>query len=171
MVDILRFIPAILNIIRRYTMNQTAFQDLYPDDYANCYGCGRNNESGLHLKSYWDGNESVCRHTPDARYTGGVPGFLYGGMIASLMDCHGAGTAAAAKARETGKPVSRFVTASLKVDFLKPTPMGVELEIRGEAAEIKGRKVTVNLHLLANGILCAKGSAVMVEIPPPSAEL
>ena len=48
--------------------------------------------------------------------------------------------------------------------------MGVELEIRGEVAEIKGRKVAVNLHLLANGILCAKGSAVMVEIPPPPAE-
>ncbi|BCL61356.1 hypothetical protein DGMP_20490 [Desulfomarina profundi] len=86
-------------------------------------------------------------------------------MIASLMDCHGAGTAAAAKARESGEPVSRFVTASLKIDFLKPTPIGVELEIRGKAVEIKGRKVIVDLRLLAGNTLCATGTTVMVEIP------
>ncbi len=146
-------------------MKEIAFQDLYPEDYTNCYGCGRNNPAGLHLKSYWDGEESVCRHTPAPQYTGGVPGFLYGGMIASLMDCHGAGTAAAAKARESGEPVSRFVTASLKIDFLKPTPIGVELEIRGKAVEIKGRKVIVDLRLLAGNTLCATGTTVMVEIP------
>jgi acyl-coenzyme A thioesterase PaaI-like protein len=146
-------------------MNEPAFQDLYPEDYTNCYGCGRNNPAGLHLKSYWDGEESVCRHTPAPHYTGGVPGFLYGGMIASLMDCHGAGTAAAAKAKKTGKPVSRFVTASLKVDFLKPTPIGIELEVRGKVVEIKGRKVIVDLRLLAGDTVCATGTTVMVEIP------
>lgn len=146
-------------------MDDLAFQDQYPDDYAHCFGCGRNNEHGLHLKSYWDGEESVCRHTPKHYYTGGFPGFLYGGMIASLIDCHGAGTAAAAKARETGEPISRFVTASLKVDYLKPTPIGVELEVRGRVVEIKGRKVSVDLRLLAGETLCAKGFVVMVQMP------
>ena len=145
-------------------MNEPAFQDLYPEDYANCYGCGRNNNSGLHLKSHWDGEESICRYTPASHYTGGMPGFLYGGMIASLIDCHGAGTAAAAKARESGKPIARFVTASLKVDYLKPTPLGIELEVRGRVKEIKGRKVLVDLRLLANETLCATGSVVMIEI-------
>jgi acyl-coenzyme A thioesterase PaaI-like protein len=148
-------------------MNDTPIQDQYPDDYAHCFGCGRNNEHGLHLKSYWEGEESVCRHTPKAYYTGGFPGFLYGGMIASLLDCHGAGTAAAAKARESGEPISRFVTASLTVDFIKPTPIGVELEIRGKVVEIKGRKVTVDLRLLADATVCATGRAIMVQIPRP----
>lgn len=148
-------------------MDDLAFQDQYPDDYANCYGCGRNNEHGHHLKSYWDGEESVARHTPKPYYTGGFPGFLYGGMIASLLDCHGAGTAAAAKARESGEPISRFVTASLKVDFLKPTPIGVELEVRGRVMEIKGRKVTVDLRLQAGETLCARGHAIMVQVPQP----
>lgn len=145
-------------------MNEPAFQDLYPEDYSNCYGCGRNNKSGLHLKSFWDGDESICHHTPAAHYTGGMPGFLYGGMIASLIDCHGAGTAAAAKARESGEPIARFVTASLKVDYLKPTPLGIELEIRGRVTEIKGRKVLVDLRLLAGDTLCATGSVVMIQI-------
>ncbi|GAB6190621.1 PaaI family thioesterase [Desulfocastanea catecholica] len=146
-------------------MSETAIQDLYREEYAHCYGCGRNNQHGLHLKSYWDGDECVCRHTPGPDYTGGVPGFLYGGMIASLIDCHGAATAAAAKAQESGEPVGRFVTASLAVDFARPTPLGIELEIRGKVAEIKGRKVTVNLQVLAGETLCATGRVIMVQIP------
>jgi len=145
-------------------INEPAFQDQYPDDYAYCYGCGRLNVHGHHLKSYWDGEETVCRHTPDPKYTGGFPGFLYGGMIASMIDCHAAGTAAAAKAREDGKPISRFVTASLQVDYLTPTPINTELEVRGKVVEIKGRKVIVTLTVTAAGTTCATGTVVMVQI-------
>jgi acyl-coenzyme A thioesterase PaaI-like protein len=145
-------------------MTDKAFQDQYPEEFAHCYGCGRRNEQGLQIKSYWDGDETVCHFTPDAKYTGGIPGFLYGGMIASLIDCHGAATASAAKARAEGKPLGRYVTASLKVDYRAPTPINTELEIRGRATEIKGRKVLVDLTLFAGGKLCAEGSVVMVQI-------
>ena len=144
---------------------ETAFQDQYPDDYAHCFGCGRLNPQGLHLKSHWEGEESVCRHTPDGKYTGGYPGYLYGGLIASLIDCHSAGTAAAAKVREAGQPISRFVTASLKVDYHAPTPVNVELEIRGRVLEIKGRKVIVEAKVIAAGKICATGTVVLVQLP------
>ena len=146
-------------------MTEKAFQDHYPDEFSNCYGCGRLNDQGLQIKSHWDGDETVCYFTPDPKYSGGFPGFLYGGMIASLMDCHGAATASAAKAREEGKPLGRFVTASLRVDFRAPTPINTELEVRGKVTEIKERKVLVDLTLSALGKLCAEGSAVMVQIP------
>ena len=100
-----------------------AFQDYYPDDFAHCYGCGRLNRDGLQLKSYWDGDETVCRYQPRPYHTGGFPGFGYGGLVASLLDCHGTASAAAAKYREGGTWIwgrsrrLRFVTASLKVDF------------------------------------------------------
>ena len=145
-------------------MEPPAFQDQYPDDYAYCFGCGRLNTAGLHLKSYWQGEESVCRFTPDPKYTVGFPGFLYGGMIASLIDCHAAGTASAAKAREDGQPLSRFVTASLKVEYLAPTPINTELEVRGKPVEIKGRKVIVELTVAAAGKICATGTVIMVQI-------
>ena len=145
-------------------MGKTAIQDQYPDDYAHCYGCGRLNVQGIQLKSYWEGEEAVCNFTPDPKYTGGYSNYMYGGMIASLIDCHGAATAAAAKANEDGKPISRFVTASLKVDYLIPTPVNTELEIRGKPIEIKGRKVIVDLTVSALGKMCAKGTAVMVQV-------
>lgn len=146
-------------------MEQLALQDHYGDEFAHCYGCGRLNDDGMQLKSYWDGEETVLHFTADPKFSGGVPGNVYGGLIASLMDCHGAATASAAKARQENKPMSRFVTASLKVDFQAPTPTGVVLEIRGKVKEIKGRKVLVDMTLAAGGTICAVGSVVMVQIP------
>jgi len=79
-----------------------AFQDYYPEEFAHCYGCGPLNRDGLQIKSYWDGEEAVCHFTPNPYHSGGVPGFAYGSLIASLIDCHGAATASAAKLREKG---------------------------------------------------------------------
>ena len=151
-------------------MTTKSFQDYYPDNYSHCYGCGKLNEKGMHIKSYWDGDESFCRHTPASYQTGGFPDNIYGGVIASLIDCHCAGTAAAARLREDGftlgdKPLSRFVTASLKVDYLKPTPAGVELEIRAKVMEIKNRKVILSATVTADGIVTARGEAIMVQLP------
>ena len=101
--------------IKLSDMTPKAFQDYYPDEFATCYGCGRLNQHGLQIKSYWDGEESICRFRPHPHHTGGFPGYVYGGLIASLIDCHGAGTASAAKSRHDGKnmetdPPFRFVT-------------------------------------------------------------
>ena len=151
-------------------MTMKAFQDYYADDFAHCYGCGRLNEQGLHIKSYWDGEESICTFQPEPYHTGGFPGSVYGGTIASLIDCHGAGTAMAATRRHQGKaldayPPIRFVTASLHVDYLAPTPIGATLTLRGKAKEIKGRKVIVAVTLSAAGKICAAGEVVMVQVP------
>jgi acyl-CoA thioesterase FadM len=59
----------------------------------------------------------------------------------------------------------RFVTGSLHVDFLRPTPLGPVLEIRGVIKEMKGRKVIVSSTLSAGGVVCARGEVLAVEIP------
>ncbi|MCU0540098.1 MAG: PaaI family thioesterase [Desulfobacterales bacterium] len=150
-------------------MGEKAFQDYYPDDLSRCYGCGRLNPEGLQIKSVWDGEESLCRFRPRPYHTA-MPGYVYGGLLASLIDCHATGTAAAAKYRAEGRamdtlPPLRFVTASLHVDYLAPTPIDAELELRGRVREIKGRKITVAVELTANGNLCAKGEVVTVQMP------
>ncbi|NPA90638.1 MAG: PaaI family thioesterase [Chloroflexi bacterium] len=144
-----------------------AIQDLYPDELAYCYGCGRLNEHGYHLKTYWRNEEETVAYFTPQPYHIAIPGYVYGGLIASLIDCHGTGTAAAFAARERGTPLNppRFLTASLHVDYLKPTPLGPQLELRGRAREIRGRKVTVEVELYAEDILRAKGVVVCVEVP------
>ncbi|MES2757790.1 MAG: PaaI family thioesterase [Pseudomonadota bacterium] len=146
-----------------------AFQDCYPESVAHCFGCGRLNAEGHQIKTYWDGEETVTRFTPKACHMA-VPGFTYGGLIASLIDCHSTGTAAAAMYRAEGRdmesqPPFRFVTGSLKVDFLKPTPIACELEIRGIVKEIKGRKVVIDTTVLAGGIVTARGEVVALQMP------
>src|SRR5512136_1221895 len=121
-----------------------AVQDFYPDDFAHCYGCGRLNAHGLHVRTTWDGDETVARFTPRPEHMA-LPGFVYGGLLASLIDCHAMGTAAAAAERDAGRaigdgPMPRFVTGSLKVDYLKPTPLGPELEIRARVTSSSERK-------------------------------
>lgn len=150
-------------------MSDHAFQDHYPDEFNHCYGCGKHNSHGHQLKSRWDGDESVAHFTPEPYHTA-VPGFVYGGLLASLIDCHGTGTAAAATYREEGRalgsePALRFVTASLKVDFLAPTPLGPELEIRGRVEELKPKKVIVAVEVRAGETLCARGRVVAAKMP------
>jgi acyl-coenzyme A thioesterase PaaI-like protein len=150
-------------------MVEKAFQDYYPDNLSYCYGCGRLNEHGLQIKSYWEGEQSVCVYQPKP-YHIAIPGYVYGGLIASLIDCHSTGTAAAAMYRAAGRPMDsepafRFVTASLHVDYVKPTPLGVPLVVRGRVMEIKGRKVVIEVDLSANGVVCARGQVVTVQMP------
>jgi len=150
-------------------MDQKAFQDCYPDDLNYCYGCGQLNEQGLKLKSYWDGEETVALFTPRP-YHIAIPGYVYGGVIASIIDCHGTGTASAATYRAQGRemgtePRLRFVTASLHVEYIRPTPLGVALEVRGKVKEIKGRKVVVSVTVSVEGEISAKGEVVAVQMP------
>jgi acyl-coenzyme A thioesterase PaaI-like protein len=151
------------------TTNNEAFQDYYPDDYSHCYGCGRLNEHGHQIKSYWDGNESICHFLPKKYHTGGKKDILYGGLVASLMDCHGAGTAAAAKVKEQGIEIKkvempRFVTASFKIDYLAPTPVNTELELRGKIKDISGRKVIVKVTLIAEQKVRAIGKLLFIQL-------
>lgn len=146
-----------------------AFQDYYPDDLAYCFGCGRLNERGHHLRSFWNGEVSEARFVP-SEYHIAIPGWVNGGMIASLIDCHGTGTAAAAAYRTEGRemdtlPAHRFVTASLKVDYLRPTPLGPELVLRGHVRSVSGRKVVVEITVSAGDEVTARGEVVAVEMP------
>lgn len=143
-------------------------QDYYPDHFGQCYGCGRLNEFGHQLKTNWDGDETVTTFTPKHFQTA-IPGFVYGGLLASIIDCHGTGSAALALARAQGIELAEFnaprcVTASLKVEYKKPTPIVMPLEIRGVIREIKGRKVIVEARLTAGGEICVTGEIIAVQV-------
>ena len=147
-----------------------AIQDVYPDDYAWCYGCGRLNEKGHHFRTGWQGEQTVTIYNPLPEHTA-IPGFVYGGLIASFIDCHGTGSASLALHRKNGHEVGdgeeapRFVTASLKVDFIKPTPHGVPLKAVGIVTEIHPKKWKVETEVFAQDTLCARGEVLAVVMP------
>lgn len=147
----------------------TPLQHRYPEDAAHCYGCGRSNPAGLHLESGWEGDEVVARFTPRAEHIS-IPGFVYGGLIAALIDCHAMATAAAHVERVAGNKagageLARYVTAALKVDYLLPTPLGPELLLRARVTESGRRKQVVAVSVAAEGRETARGEVVAVPMP------
>jgi len=150
-------------------MRQKAIQDYYPDHLNQCYGCGGLNTHGLRIKSYWLGDRAVCTFIPQP-YHMGPPGYVYGGLLASLIDCHGNATAVAAACQEAGRepdsePLWRYLTATLHVEYLRPTPIEGPLELEGRVKEIKGRKVVVEVTVTVAGKICVKGKVISVLAP------
>ena len=152
-----------------------SFQDYYPENLSHCYGCGTSNDHGHHLKSYWHKNSknndemTIAHFTPKSYHTA-IPNFVYGGLLASLIDCHGTGSAAAISYKRANRdmdtePAFRFVTAALNINYLAPTPMGVELELIGTFSEVKEKKVIVDISLSAQGKICVQGQVIAVKMP------
>lgn len=147
-----------------------AIQDDYADDYSWCYGCGRLNEKGLRLRTGWEGDKTVTIYTPREEQMA-IPGFVYGGVIASLVDCHGTGSAALALHRKNGhepgdgEEPPRFVTGSLKVDYLKPTPQGKVLKAVGTVEEIHPKKWKVQTEVYVEDVCVVKGEVIAVVMP------
>lgn len=146
-----------------------AIQDFYAEPFAQCYGCGRLNTNGLQLKTRWEGKETVSRFTPKEYHTA-IEGFVYGGLLASLIDCHGTASGSLAYAKENnikleGYNAPRFVTGNLNVSYRKPTPLDTELEIRGKITEVKGRKVVTDIKLSAKGVVCVTGQVISIMVP------
>lgn len=149
-------------------MTPKSIQDTYPDEIAICYGCGRHNPKGLHIKTFWDGKEGSFRFKPKPYHTA-FPGVVYGGLVASLIDCHSIGTAIAAayqaEGREPGtEPEITFVTGNLNVSYLHPTPIDAELQIRSHVKAMSERKVIVICDLFAGDTKCATGEVTAVRV-------
>ncbi|MFD1361294.1 PaaI family thioesterase [Lentibacillus salinarum] len=152
-----------------------AIQDDYPSDVAHCYGCGRLNEKGHHFRTGWDGDQTVTIYTPKPEHTA-IPGFVYGGLIASLIDCHGTGSASLALHRKNGhkpddgKEPPRFVTASLNVDFLKPTPQDMPLKAIGTVEAVHPKKFKIHTDVYAGDTICAKAVVTAAVMPETFAQ-
>lgn len=146
-----------------------AIQDFYAAPFAQCFGCGRLNNNGLQLKTSWDGDETVSRYKPKEYHTA-IEGFVYGGLLASIIDCHGTASGSLAYAREHNIELEefnapRFVTGNLNVSYRKPTPLNTELEVRGKISEVKGRKVITDIELSADGVVCVTGQVIAILVP------
>lgn len=149
-------------------MELPAFQDRLRPFGQTCYGCGQENDHGLRIRSHWEGEEGICRWTPEPWHIA-APGVLNGGVIATLLDCHMACTAIAHAYRTEGREIGSdpqllYVTASLHVDYLKPTPAGDQVELRARVTAQAGRRITVACSLLAGSRETARGEAVFARV-------
>lgn len=144
---------------------ERALQDILK---VHCYGCGALNEHGLQIKSFWAGDEVVCAWRPQLHHIG-HPGILYGGMIASVVDCHCIWTASAHAHRRAGiemdgTPRFPYVTAALQINYRKPVPIEQPIQLRARVVEYGERKAIVKCTVVADGVLCADAELVAVRM-------
>ncbi len=146
------------------TEETPAIQDRYDEAFQVCYGCGAKNAQGLQLKSRTRGDRVIAQYQPSPEQLG-VPGVVYGGLIASLIDCHGIATGAAHfTPGEEGTP-PRCVTASLHVEYRKPTPMdGRAIELSAQVVEASERKAVVDVEVSVGGEVTAEGRVIAVRL-------
>ncbi|AMO25411.1 hypothetical protein UC35_12395 [Ramlibacter tataouinensis] len=139
---------------------------------VHCFGCGSLNERGLQIKSHWAGPEElVCRWQPQPFHIG-HPGVVYGGMIASVVDCHAMWTAMAAHCRDSGIEMDgtalpfAYVTGKLSVSYLKPAVIDQPLELRARVVDKGERRSTVECVVLQRGQECARAEVIAVRVQP-----
>ena len=147
----------------------SAIQDQIPHNH--CWGCGTLNPCGLQIKSFPDGDGTVCRFQPSPEHMAGPTHVVNGGIIAAVVDCHTICTAIADAYRVAGRalgsePLLWCVTASLKVDYLAPTPIGEPMELHARIREVKGRKRILECTVRSGGKDCARAEVVAVEVAP-----
>ena len=127
---------------------------LYPD--ITCFGCGPANPRGLRLRSFPDGvdGSAVAVFEPWPEHDNGF-GFLNGGIIATLLDCH-SGAAVFEAADLAGLPRSTrelplLVTAGLDVRFRRPTPLGDQVQLRAQVTQQDEAHMSVDVTLSCDG--------------------
>jgi acyl-coenzyme A thioesterase PaaI-like protein len=141
-------------------------QDDWPEAASCCWGCGKNNTHGLQLKSYWEDDETVATFIPQEHHLA-FPGILNGGIISTIIDCHGTGTANAYVQKTKGS-ISNImqVTTSLSVKFKRPTPVDKPVTLRAQVKEVDGNRITVSCSLYSGETLCVTGEVVTVGVDP-----
>ena len=145
-----------------------AIQDSIPDNH--CYGCGADNPLGMQIKSHWDGEVSRCTYVPRPEQCAGPTQYLYGGTIASLIDCHSVGTSMAAFYERDGRKVGDgeqiwCVTGRLTVNYLKPTPIDRPVDLVATVEEIGEKKAVVKCTMYSDGVATAEGEVIAIMVP------
>ena len=146
-----------------------SLQDSIP---GHCFGCGPLNSEGLQIKSFWLGDEVVCAWRAQPKHIG-YPGILYGGVIASVVDCHCIWTAMAYAHRQAGEEAGslsahKFVTAALSLQYRKPVHIENAIELRARVVDFGERKAVVQCTVHSANVLVVEAEVVVVRMRMPA---
>jgi uncharacterized protein (TIGR00369 family) len=134
---------------------------------GRCFGCGPANELGLRIESYEAGDGTVVADWQPRPEHEAFEGFVNGGILGTLIDCHSNWTAIAALlAKNAGQVAPSTVTAEYSVRFRRPTPSDRPLRLIGRAVEMENDRVTVETSIEVDGTTTAMGRATFVAVKP-----
>jgi acyl-coenzyme A thioesterase PaaI-like protein len=152
-------------------VDELSIQERFMPDMT-CFGCGPANELGLRLRSFAAGDFTIARFTPRPEHDNGL-GFLNGGIICTILDCHSA-TPMLLEAERTGLISEEawlpFVTAGLDVRYLRPTPLDQPSELHARIVSGDDTQMTVEAELFCDDKVRAAAVAVWKRWRPRGSE-
>jgi acyl-coenzyme A thioesterase PaaI-like protein len=147
-------------------MDKPSLQERFAPTGA-CFGCGPRNEAGLRIRSFEAGDGTVIADWQPRPEHEAFDGYVNGGIIGTLIDCHSNWTAIAALiAAGWAEEAPSTVTSELSVRFRRPTPSGGPLRLVGRPVEVAPDRVAVETSVEVGGVVTARGRAVFVPVGP-----
>lgn len=133
---------------------------VYQQKMNFCFGCGRDNLHGMHLKFSVDPESQsfVSNFRLSRRYTG-PPGHCHGGIIATILD-------------ESMSKLSKLrdivaATSQMQVEYLRPVPLHSPLRVESREISKRGRRLVRAAEIIdENGTVLARARGVFVIIDP-----
>lgn len=127
----------------------------------HCFGCGSANPQGLHLVFRIDNSNSesitVVADVELTRLHEGPPGYIHGGIVATLLD------EAMSKLSIPLKVLA--VTRRMEIDYIQPAPLNQPLILVGRHIRQEGRKLFHEAELQkANGQVLAHGKGLFIVL-------
>ncbi|MDH7499144.1 MAG: PaaI family thioesterase [candidate division NC10 bacterium] len=124
--------------------------------HGKCYACGPNNKEGFGLVFAPSSTGAVeAEFYCDAKYQG-YPGFLQGGVVATLLD---SAMTHCLFHRGVGA-----MTGRLYIQFKKPVRIGEGVRIRADLIEQRGPLYRLRAEVTQDESLCAKASATFMQV-------
>ena len=134
---------------------------------GRCFGCGPKNELGLRIRSFALEDGTVVAEWQPRPEHEAFDGFVNGGILGTLIDCHSNWTAIAAlQGAGWATEAPSTVTSEMTVRYRRPTPSGGTLRLVGRAVEVAPDRVSVETSVEADGVVTARGQAVFVPVGP-----
>lgn len=125
-----------------------------------CFACGLENDLGLKLIFYADGQGGALGHYSIAKRFEGYPGIAHGGIIATIMD------EALIRALILEDHQRMFFTAKLTTRLRKQVPVEQPLKITARIISDRGRTAEAESKIFdQNGKLLAEAQGLMIAVP------
>ena len=124
-----------------------------------CFGCGQANPTGLRMEFLLSEDGSmVSRPVVPAAFEG-HPGYLHGGIIATLLD--------EAMSKSNRARSVTAMTRQMDVEYLRPVPLGAPLTLTARHVSASGRRHHCEAQIAdSSGQVLATAKAVFVAVDP-----
>lgn len=128
--------------------------------YARCFGCGDEQEHGLHLNAETGPGATILARFTVTEAHQGAPGLAHGGLLACAFD--------EALGNAVGNLLRRpAVTGKLETEFVRPVAVGSTLHIVARLDGVAGRKIYATAEGRLNeptGPVAVRARALFVQV-------